>query len=1037
MNNGHVETAKVLISRGADVNAREIAGGTPLHGATQSLFIPSIERRQELIELLMHANADPRIRDKVGIGPADNAHVQRVKRAMEHRAADRFRGRDMCTHLMSTVPEHKEGPYAGAHGPPTSDAVCRFPAEKEASECAAQGCSMPVVDAPLVRVAHGNGESTGNGNGEGFTSDGTSHVVGSSDAGAVSAAEKSASTGKHAADVVAENSGPESDVAGGGIALWLDGVNRLLVRAERPREQSDSGRGKELSDRSKPAQSPPADGPTVACSGDPPPTATTSAPAAAHGAREAAPHEAEGLLSSLGQQLTLQALRLFHPHAPKLEAAQAPDLARAWEELLPRLTAHPAAMRADPRVVELWRQGIPAKLRGRVWALAIGNVHGVSAETYRRMLALARSLEASDGEMTGPDRRLDRKSAASRSRARQRAAREQANGQGGGVGAGGSIAPASDASGAGRGGQLAPVHCTKLPREPSRAPGAEESSHAAGAGGAVGREEEGWIGREDEPWIDRATLRQVDLDLDRTFPELGFFHRDGPYHALLRDLLLACAAFRPSIGYVQGMGYIASTFLLYMDPPEAFVCLANLLSQHHFPEFLLIDMDGINRHAAAFDAHLAQHLPQLARHLKKVQVDTRLYILEWWMTVFGTVLPVEASGVAWDLVLLDGVAALVRLTLGLLHVLQDQLLDHSFEHCLTCLTHVELWFSPHNSAPAADDPAADAAEDGQDGGGAGQASSGERARAAEPAGGWRSFSAVLAFGQSLELDAELLRTQEDDQAGPSGGKEDSTDGDSGMRRFIHSLAMLAQQDQAAAQARRERLHARLLERGANIWQSATGWPHAPQAQAQAGAGVEPAAGAAVSAGTAAGAAVSAGTAAGAAVSAGTAAGGADGGDAAGADAAAAVATTAAEPGAPSEEAGLGAADRDTGGLDPILLSIQQQLTLQFGGGAGGKGGFLGLWSSALGGDAGGDQKAQVGEEQPAAAPSGEAAGEPRSRGESLVEAGGGAQAGPALVVARPDFAIKGGTENGEGDRAVDPWVVVESYGGEDDDEVEA
>ena len=1000
MNNGHVETAKVLISRGADVNAREIAGGTPLHGATQSLFIPSIERRQELIELLMHANADPRIRDKVGIGPADNAHVQRVKRAMEHRAADRFRGRDMCTHLMSTVPEHKEGPYAGAHGPPTNEAVCRFPAEKEASERAAQGCSVPVVDAPLVRVAHGNGESTGNGNGEGFTSDGTSHVGGSSDAGAVSAAEKSASTGKHAADVVAENSGPESDVAGGGIALWLDGVNRLLVRAERPREQSDSGRGKELSDRSKPAQSPPADGPTVACSGDPPSTAPSSAPAAAHGAREAAPHEAEGLLSSLGQHLTLQALRLFHPHAPKLEAAQAPDLARAWEELLPRLAAHPTAMRADPRVVELWRQGIPAKLRGRVWALAIGNVHGVSAETYRRMLALARSLEESDDEMTGPDRRLDRKSAAARSRARQRAAREQANGQGGGVGAGGSIEPASNASGAGAGGQLAPVHCTKLPRAPSRAPGAEESSDAAGAVGAVGRE--------DEPWIDRATLRQVDLDLDRTFPELGFFHRDGPYHGLLRDLLLACAAFRPSIGYVQGMGYIASTFLLYMDPPEAFVCLANLLSQHHFPEFLLIDMDGINRHAAAFDAHLAQHLPQLARHLKKVQVDTRLYILEWWMTVFGTVLPVEASGVAWDLVLLDGVAALVRLTLGLLHVLQDQLLDHSFEHCLTCLTHVELWFSPHNSAPAAD-----AAEDAEDGGGAGQASSGERARAAEPAGGWRSFSAVLAFGQSLELDADLLRTQEDDQAGLSGGKEDSTDGDSGMRRFIHSLAMLAQQDQAAAQARRERLHARLFERGANMWQSATGWPHAPQAQA--GVGVEPAAGAAVSAGTAAG--------------------GADGGDAAGADAAAAVATTAAEPGAPSEEAGLGAADRDTGGLDPMLLSIQQQLTLQFGGGTGGKGGFLGLWSSALGGDAGGDQKAQVGEEQPAAAPSGEAAGEPRSRGANLVEAGGGAQAGPALVVARPDF--KGSTVDGEGERAVDPWVVVESHGGEDDDEVEA
>ena len=43
-------------------------------------------------------------------------------------------------------------------------------------------------------------------------------------------------------------------------------------------------------------------------------------------------------------------------------------------------------------------------------------------------------------------------------------------------------------------------------------------------------------------------VSQIDLDLDRTFPELGFFNRAGPYNAPLRDLLLAYAAYRPSIG---------------------------------------------------------------------------------------------------------------------------------------------------------------------------------------------------------------------------------------------------------------------------------------------------------------------------------------------------------------------------------------------------------------------------------------------------------------------------------------------------------
>lgn len=45
----------------------------------------------------------------------------------------------------------------------------------------------------------------------------------------------------------------------------------------------------------------------------------------------------------------------------------------------------------------------------------------------------------------------------------------------------------------------------------------------------------------------------------------------------LRCVLEAYAMFRPDIGYVQGMAYIAATLLLYMDEYSTFVCLSNLL----------------------------------------------------------------------------------------------------------------------------------------------------------------------------------------------------------------------------------------------------------------------------------------------------------------------------------------------------------------------------------------------------------------------------------------------------------------------------
>ena len=43
-----------------------------------------MEARHSLIELLMKAGADPKIRDKVGLSPCENAHVLKVQKEMLH-----------------------------------------------------------------------------------------------------------------------------------------------------------------------------------------------------------------------------------------------------------------------------------------------------------------------------------------------------------------------------------------------------------------------------------------------------------------------------------------------------------------------------------------------------------------------------------------------------------------------------------------------------------------------------------------------------------------------------------------------------------------------------------------------------------------------------------------------------------------------------------------------------------------------------------------------------------------------------------------
>ena len=53
----------------------------------------------------------------------------------------------------------------------------------------------------------------------------------------------------------------------------------------------------------------------------------------------------------------------------------------------------------------------------------------------------------------------------------------------------------------------------------------------------------------------------------------------GPYYDILHCLLGAYVCYRPDVGYVQGMSFIAAVLILNLEAPDAFVCFANLLNR--------------------------------------------------------------------------------------------------------------------------------------------------------------------------------------------------------------------------------------------------------------------------------------------------------------------------------------------------------------------------------------------------------------------------------------------------------------------------
>uniref|UniRef100_A0A672RRM1 TBC1 domain family member 14 n=1 Tax=Sinocyclocheilus grahami TaxID=75366 RepID=A0A672RRM1_SINGR len=76
-----------------------------------------------------------------------------------------------------------------------------------------------------------------------------------------------------------------------------------------------------------------------------------------------------------------------------------------------------------------------------------------------------------------------------------------------------------------------------------------------------------------------ASLELIKLDISRTFPNLCIFQQGGPYHDVLHSILGAYTCYRPDVGYVQGMSFIAAVLILNMDTAEAFIAFANLLNK--------------------------------------------------------------------------------------------------------------------------------------------------------------------------------------------------------------------------------------------------------------------------------------------------------------------------------------------------------------------------------------------------------------------------------------------------------------------------
>ncbi|XP_062240021.1 TBC1 domain family member 14 isoform X2 [Platichthys flesus] len=249
------------------------------------------------------------------------------------------------------------------------------------------------------------------------------------------------------------------------------------------------------------------------------------------------------------------------------------------------------------RVRDLWWQGIPPSVRGKVWSLAVGNDLNITHELYNICLSRA--------------------------------------------------------------------------REKWRATPAFSLETEINDAGSSDRE---------------SSLELIKLDISRTFPQLCIFQQGGPYHDVLHSILGAYTCYRPDVGYVQGMSFIAAVLILNLDTADAFIAFANLLNKPCQMAFFRVDHSLMLTYFSAFEVFFEENLPKLFAHFKKNNLTPDIYLIDWIFTLYSKSLPLDLACRVWDVFCRDSEEFLFRTALGLLRLYQDVLTCMDFIHMAQFLT---------------------------------------------------------------------------------------------------------------------------------------------------------------------------------------------------------------------------------------------------------------------------------------------------------------------------------------------------------------
>jgi hypothetical protein len=162
---------------------------------------------------------------------------------------------------------------------------------------------------------------------------------------------------------------------------------------------------------------------------------------------------------------------------------------------------------------------------------------------------------------------------------------------------------------------------------------------------------------------DAASLVKLEKAIKRDLGSRTSFSKYTQSAGLQDGLFGLCksyALFDETVGYAQGINFIAMPLLFNMSEEEAFTLLVRLMHKYNLRSLFEPEMPGLHLYLYKFERLLEDIEPALYVHLRRRHVGPQLYATQWFLTLFAYRFPLQLVLRVYDLLFSEGMTAILK-----------------------------------------------------------------------------------------------------------------------------------------------------------------------------------------------------------------------------------------------------------------------------------------------------------------------------------------------------------------------------------------